>query len=123
MKPCRPEHGDYRDGCRICFLARTSERYARHWGEPWDGSPAPPAGKVERSTGVRPAARPLPVTRAPCRHEGEVVNPAACGCAAKGVRFCLHPAEPEWTRCTRGPNAGADPDVASCSACPLHEPL
>lgn len=67
----------------------------------------------------------LPVLRPPCRWEGEVLE--ACttcgGSAAEGrhVRECLSDAT-EAGRCTRGRNAGKDPDIASCLTCPGYAP-
>jgi hypothetical protein len=86
--------------CTRCRLAAEDERYARF------------DCQATGRGGVRVQAVPLPT----CRHEGPVVDPAACGCADKDVRWCLWDGA-GWDHCTR--RVSRDPNVRQCSAdCP-----
>src|SRR5262249_34201749 len=53
----------------------------------------------------------------PCRWEGEILERCSQGCTSKNVYECLCPQMNDAgpTRCTRGPNSGKDPDIASCT--------
>lgn len=66
-------------------------------------------------------AEPRPDAPLPCVHEGPVVDPCPspdpATCERNSVRACtLNGAS--WSRCTRGPNPGADPDIRACPSCP-----
>lgn len=64
---------------------------------------------------IPPAAAPTP--RPPCVHEGVILEPCTgCRSELRHVRACDYEGH-EPTRCTRGPNSGADPDIASCATC------
>ena len=121
-------HGDYRAGCKLCYLARTDEKYARHWGEPWpppkvDGAPDPPppgervvipAGPDGRKSSIHGRAL-LPVLRSPCKWEGALLQECtSCGGDARSVFNCDHP-DRDYDRCTRG---NPDSGFQTCATCP-----
>lgn len=69
-KPCRSDHGDFRDGCPVCWAAVTSEKHARLFGEPW-----PPKVVVPYTGSLPPHRRVrLPSGRLVVGTEGESFN-------------------------------------------------
>jgi FkbM family methyltransferase len=75
------------------------------------------SASVGRNAYRPPAAErtPLPV----CGFELEIQQEAPCGCPLRHVRYCGFEGH-DATRCTRGPNDGRDPDIASCLTCNHH---
>lgn len=108
-KRCQVSHGDYKPGCRLCWLARYSDEHRQAWGIPGPAEMSPLAYEHFRKR-VKKAL--------PCIHEGPVLEfcQTCQGAKAEGrhVRDCeIH------ERCTRDV---VSPNVAACARCANYKP-
>jgi hypothetical protein len=120
--------GDFQGRLEVRSVEDTTgggKRVVFGWPEPLDQTttytitvPAPMMGAAPHARARSPRPRPIPL---PCVHEGPVVDPCPSPdpttCELNSVRAC-HLDGASWSRCTRGPNPGAEPDIRACPTCP-----